>query len=110
MEAIKRLPTQFTESELEPIVAKARVHFSGLLRSTFVVLNDGAPRRSRPTRQPAAATATPAQPDAHEEPDEPEAAKAEGEAVEDISSNLANRKRRGAPLSSSQPGSQRQRF
>ena len=54
MEAIQKLPTQFTESELEPILAKARVHFQGALRSTFVVLNDDAPRRQR--QRPAQST------------------------------------------------------
>ena len=40
IEAIQKLPTNFTSSELRPIITKARVHFKGKLRSTFVVLDD----------------------------------------------------------------------
>ena len=40
IDAITKLPTCFTESELRPIIAKARVHFRNKLRSTFVVLSD----------------------------------------------------------------------
>ena len=47
IEAISRLPTCFTVSELRPIIAKARVHFRNRLRSTFVVLSDDAPVASR---------------------------------------------------------------
>ena len=40
IEAISKLPTCFASSEVQPIISKARVHFKGILRSTFVVLND----------------------------------------------------------------------
>ena len=50
IEAIQKLPTHFTEAEVEPIIAKARVHFQGVLKATFVVLDDDAPRRQRVVR------------------------------------------------------------
>ena len=40
IEAISKLPTCFTSSEVQPIISKARSNFRGALRSTFVVLND----------------------------------------------------------------------
>ena len=45
IEAIKKLPTgTLASADLRQIVSKARVHFSGRLRSTFVVLSDDEPR------------------------------------------------------------------
>ena len=66
IEAISKLPTCFTSAELRPIVAKARVHFKGSLRSTFVVLSDDAP-------QGTARAAAPGQPadQAADQPTEP---------------------------------------
>lgn len=43
IDAISKLPTHFTTSEMRPIISKARVHFRGKIRSTFVVLSDDAP-------------------------------------------------------------------
>jgi len=43
IEAVKKLPTNFTPKELRPILLKAGNRFSGRLRSTFVVLSDDAP-------------------------------------------------------------------
>jgi hypothetical protein len=40
MEAIRKLPVNFTPTELRPILNKAGHRFSGRLRSTFVVLSD----------------------------------------------------------------------
>ena len=40
IEAISKLPTCFTVSELRPIIAKARIHFRGSLRQIFGVLTD----------------------------------------------------------------------
>jgi len=40
IEAVRKLPTNFTPQELRPILLKAGNRFSGRLRSTFVVLSD----------------------------------------------------------------------
>ena len=40
IEAVTKLPVNFTSSELRPIVAKAKIHFRNSLRSTFIVLSD----------------------------------------------------------------------
>jgi len=49
IDAVKRLPVNFTPSELRPILLKAGNRFSGRLRSLFVVLDDDA-KVSRPSR------------------------------------------------------------
>ena len=119
IEAIQRLPTQFTEAEVEPIISKARVHFSGSLRSTFVVLNDDAPRKSRQSRSaqsgtnegftrsssahgPAPVT------DTEVIDDNTDADEASEAAVEEISVPTGSRKRPGSGQPG-QPGSQRSR-
>jgi len=40
IEAVRRLPTNFTSLEVRPILAKIDPQFRGKLRSTFVVLSD----------------------------------------------------------------------
>ena len=40
IDAIRKLPTNFTTAEVRGIVAKARVHFANKLRSIFVVISD----------------------------------------------------------------------
>ena len=40
IEAVTKLPVNFTSAELRPIIAKAKIHFRNAIRSTFIVLSD----------------------------------------------------------------------
>jgi len=40
IDAVKKLPTNFSSSEVRPILLRAGNRFAGRLRSTFVVLDD----------------------------------------------------------------------
>ena len=107
IDAIKKLPVNFSSAELRPIIAKARVHFPGALRSTFAVLSDDAlvPRRDRTQPSSASAAADEATTEASELSD----AEPESESLADVSvrPGAGGRKRPAPPASL--PGSQRSR-
>ena len=118
IEAIKKLPTNFTPEEVKNIIAKARVNFAGNIRSTFVVLSDDAAPTGRfPRRTTGANPDQPVQ-DAPSRPTEARsstiASESEAEAdeqniVEDISTTRSTRKRPNPSNPSGVPGSQRSR-
>ena len=49
IDAISKLPTHFTSSEIRPILTRAKIHFSGKIRATFVVISDDAPSQDQAT-------------------------------------------------------------
>ena len=101
IEAVSKMPTCFTEAELRPIVAKARVHFRNKLRSTFICLDDDF-FSSQPSRSTAVVDLAQAPP--------PDAPSEESEAPEELSAPTPNASRkRGPPESSGNPARQRAR-
>ena len=100
IEAVSKLPTCFTASELRPIVAKARTHFKNALRSTFIVLSDDFRFEQAPT---ASDVDDPGVPDDNEA--------ADADPVPSGQPRSSGTRKRTAPDSGrSAPGSQRARI
>ena len=95
IEAVTKLPTCFTPAEIQPILSKARIHFRGSIRSTFIVLSDDDAAGSATLR------ARELDNDADDEP-EPE--------VVSVDASTASRKRPSSTSAGSQPDSQRARI
>ena len=100
IEAIKRMPNQFTSAELKPIYSKARVHFSACMRATFVVLNEDN-KSEVPADTPESSVSTPADVDAVDVGNG-EVDDVASDRVEDVSvvASSGSRKRRGEDTSS----------
>lgn len=101
IEAVRRLPCNFTQDELKPLITKASKRFPGKLRSLFVILNDdmmsGEPARSKNGGRDVGSRKI-VTGDAEEVEDEDDDGQVEEVNRGAGSSSGASRKRPGAPL------------